>query len=330
MGSLSQRTRGLNPQIKLSSHRFVVTGASGFVGSSLCAQLENKYQCIPVSRASFYCPPNVLTLEMLTGDNGLDNLQKLRPTHLIHCAAIAHRRQPQNHAEHELIKRVNVDLPVLLAKIAIESGVRRFVFLSSVGVHGSFSQPGMAINEDSPLAPANAYAKSKADAENLLTSVLSNSTCELVILRPALVYGPHSIGNLKILRLAVDFCLPFPFSAISNRRSFVALPNLLSAIEHVSLHPHANGKAYLIADQEYVSTSELVKAIAKARCRPCLQFPVRQEILENLARLPLFGAKLKQLVYDLVIDSSKIRNELGWSQPVSQADALLDAFTRFN
>lgn len=312
----------------MSDHRFVVTGASGFIGSSLCARLQKKYECLPVSRNLVSRDLNAFTLEELLGGNGLDILRSFKPTHFIHCAAIAHRRQPKTNAEHALIKRVNVELPVQLARIAIESGVRRFIFLSSIGVHGSFSPRGMSINEGSPIAPASAYAKSKVDAEKSLASVLAHSSCELVILRPALAYGPHSIGNLRALRSAVDFCLPFPFSAICNRRSFVALPNLLSAIEHVSFHPHARNEAYLIADQEYISTSELIKVIAKARSRPCLQFPVPLRVLKKFTRLPLLGAKLKQLIDDLVIDSSKIRNELGWSQPVSQVDALLDAFGR--
>ena len=271
--------------------------------------------------------PYALTLDNLLSAPGVDSLRRCGATHFIHCAALAHRNQPRSHAALQHITRVNTQLPVRLARIAIESGVRRFVFISSAGVHGSSSLPSSSFNESSPIAPSNAYSNSKAEAERLLRSIFSNSSCELVILRPALVYGPMLIGNLRSLVSAVDCCIPFPFSAIRNRRSLVALSNLLSAIEHVSLHPSAAGQSYMVADREYISISALISFIAKARSRPCFQFPVPRLILSQIARIPFFDGKLNQLIGDLVIDSSKIRAELCWEQPVSQCDAMLEAFS---
>lgn len=309
------------------NYRFLITGASGFLGSSLSLYLQQKYVVFPVTRGLRDDTFNYISLEYLLGDSGLDILRSIRPTHLIHCAAIVHRNHECNSAELRLINSVNVDLPVSLARLAINAGVRRFVFLSSLGVHGARSLPGIPISEESPLNPMNAYSRSKVAAEKALFRLLDGSSCELSILRPALVYGPGAKGNLKTLSTAIDWCFPFPTASISNLRSFVALPNLLSAIEHVSLHPRAAGQIYLVSDSELVSTSSLIKMIARVRSRPSLQFPVPIIALEKFSCIPFVGVKIQQLTGDLVVDSSKIRSQLAWSQPVAQADGLAHAFS---
>ena len=308
--------------------RFAISGSSGYIGSSLCDHLSKSYYCLGISRRISSRNYDVLCLDDLLSSGGVELIRSNNISHFIHCAALAHSRSPRTYHEYRQILRINIDLTVKLALIALNSGVSRFVFISPVGVHVSSSN-GFSISETSPIQPENFYAESKALAEDILRSLFDNSSCELVILRPALVYGPDAIGNLRTLKIAVDLCIPFPLTLINNNRSLLALQNLISAVELASLHPSSPGHAYVVADRETISTSALISRIACIRSRPCFQFPVPKSLIALITRLSLVGVKkLRQLVDDLVIDSSKIRNQLGWEQPVSQADAIVNAFSK--
>jgi nucleoside-diphosphate-sugar epimerase len=201
------------------------------------------------------------------------------------------------------------------------------LFLSSIGVHGAATAPGEAISEASPLRPANPYAASKLEAERLIRRTLAGTATRFTILRPALVYGPGAPGNLALLRRCVDAGLPLPLAAVANRRSLIALPNLIALIHAVLLHPAAADRVYVAADAETIATPELIRLIARVRHRPCPLFTLPPLLLSAAGRLPVLGPKLLQLSGNLVVDSSRVRRDLGWHQPVDQGSALEAAFS---
>jgi nucleoside-diphosphate-sugar epimerase len=296
------------------SARIAITGASGFVGRALVAALEPRHAVFPVPRG------------LLSAAAPDASLARFAPTHLVHAAAIAHRRAPRRAAERRELHDVNVQMAGRTAELAARLGVERLLFLSSIGVHGAATAPGEAISEASPLRPANAYARSKLEAETLIRRTLESTATGCTILRPALVYGPGAPGNLAALCRWVDAGLPLPLAGVANRRSFIALVNLIDLITTALFAEAAAGRTYVAADAETIATPELIRLIARVRRRPSRLFALPAPLLGAAGRLPLLGPKLRQLSGHLVVDSALVRRELGWRQPLSQRDALEAAF----
>jgi nucleoside-diphosphate-sugar epimerase len=246
--------------------KVAVTGASGFVGRTLCAALAG-HEIVSVREADA----------------------------VVHLAAIAHR-----HASREELQRVNVDLAIQTAQEAAAAGAS-FVFLSSVKVHGESSRA--PFREDSPLAPQDTYAESKARAEQALRGIRG---LRLAVLRPPLVYGPGVKANFLALMKAVARGVPLPLASIRNRRSLLYVGNLADAI----IACLGKEGTYLLADGEPLSTAQLCREIGDALGRrPRLfSFP------------PLFLPE--KLAGSLEVEDALIRRTLGWRPPFTRAQGL--------
>jgi nucleoside-diphosphate-sugar epimerase len=312
----------------MSYPAFIVTGGQGFIGSALIRDISQHYQVLGVTSRRPPRPLGCIPYEDLWAFDGFHNDHSFAPTHLIHCAALAHRAPPRTDDDYAALVSINIELSVRLAYFAKCLGVKRFIFLSSIGVHGSSTRSGESINEASPLCPSNPYSATKCEAEAELHRCLDGTSCELTIVRPSLVFGPGMPGNLRSLIRAIDAGIPFPLQCIHNSRSFVSLANLLSAIRHVALHPRAGREVYVVADAETISTVGLIRSVSRIRGKPSRLFPVPAKLVRASRHLPLIGGKIGQLVDDLVVDSTKIRHQLGWQQPFSLAEALDHSFAR--
>jgi nucleoside-diphosphate-sugar epimerase len=227
---------------------------------------------------------------------------------VVHLAAIAHRSNP---IEGE-IRRVNCDAAVRLAEAAA-GFVRRFIFLSSVKVHGEDSGNG-TYAEDGALNPQDSYARSKLEAERALTETAARSGIELVIIRPPLVYGPEVKANFLRLLGWVDSGLPLPFASVRNRRSLIYLGNLVDAIARFAEHPAARGP-FLVRDEESVSTPELVSRIAHALERPARLFSAPPALLRVAGMIAGRRDEIQRLTGNLAIDSFRARRLLDWRPP---------------
>lgn len=310
-----------------TSIRFLVTGSNGFIGSRLALSLESCYHVRRVIRSGFVTSPSTFSLFDILDSSDDTKIRDFAPTHLIHCAGLAHRSFPRTSEQLSALKFANVLLPLQLARLAKRLKIQHFIFLSTIGVHGSSTLGDEAITEDTLMRPSNPYAMSKVLAEFELRNCLRDSCCNLSIIRPALVYGLGMPGNLRKLIKAIDAGFLFPFKSIYNRRSFVSLVNLISAIETVALCANSFGDSFVVADRESISTADLIRFISRVRNRHCRLLPVRPSLMRASTCLPLIGGALKQMIDDFVVDSSKIRQQLSWRQPLSQFAAMTQAFS---
>lgn len=220
---------------------------------------------------------------------------------------------------------VNVDLTLALARRAVANGVKRFVFLSSVKVNGEHTAPEQLFRPDDRPAPQDAYALSKWEAEQGLREIAKETGLEIVVIRPPLVYGPGVKGNFATLMRWVEKGVFLPLGAVHNRRSMIALENLVSFIalcaDQMS-SPQAQNQVFLVSDGTPVSTTELLQKIAFAYGRPGVLMPVPVSLMR-------FGASLvgkrniaDRLFESLAIDDSKARSILGWKPVVSMEEQL--------
>lgn len=243
---------------------------------------------------------------------------------VIHAAARSHIIQdkaPNPLAEY---RKVNVEGTLNLARQAAAAGVKRFIFISSIGVNGNANnQPFSA--DDVP-APAELYAQSKWEAEKGLWDITNNSGMELVIVRPPLVYGPDAPGNFGNLVRWVEKDIPLPLGAIHNKRSLVGLDNLVDLIITCIDHPAAANQVFLAGDGEDLSTSDLLRRVAKAMGKPSRLIPVPAGLLQLGATLLGKKAMAQRLLGSLQVDISKTRDLLGWTPPVSVDEGLRRCF----
>ena len=305
----------------------LLTGASGFVGKATLAQLQR----LPGThiRLALRQPLADFAREHQHMISGIDAnthwtsaLQGIDT--VVHLAARVHVMRDTATDPLAAFRAVNVDGTLALARQAVELGVRRFVYVSSVKVLGESNAPNSAFTEDSPSDARDPYGISKLEAENGLKSLAEQTGLDMVILRPPLVYGPGVGANFQALMRAVQRGIPLPLGSIHNQRSLVSVHNLASAICLCTHHAKAINQTFLISDQRDLSTPELVRGIAKAMGRPARLLPVPPTLLNVLGKLTGRSAAVQRLCGDLRVDSKKISQLLGW-QPVLTVQEALDA-----
>ncbi len=306
----------------------LVTGASGYIGTALCLELAAKgYSVKGVGRTKIE-PPNLF--DYMTFDLENDGLHELvrEQDCIVHLAGRAHMLGETASISSDKYREVNTDLSVRLAQAAIEAGVKRFVFISSIGVNGCFTLD-CPFSEKSLPAPKTPYAISKYSAEIELQALVAKSPMELVIIRPPLVYAGNAPGNFFRLMKLVSTGLPLPFRGVKNSRSMIALQNLVDFIQVCTTHPAAAGEVFLVSDNYEFSTSEIIRSLAQGMQKNVVLMPFFDPLMR--AALSLIGKRTiySQLYGSLVIDSSKARSLLGWVPPFDARQCLIDAGSNF-
>lgn len=305
----------------------LVTGANGFIGSRLCYIAKGQGLSVAkVLRSS--CSDN----DFIVGgiDGATDYTSALEGIDcVVHLAARVHVMQDTQQEALDEYRKINVDGTLNLARQAVDAGVKRFIFLSSIKVNGESTKPGQLFTADGISNPQDAYAVSKEEAECGLFELSMQSKMEVVCIRPPLVYGPGVKANFAAMMYWLYKGIPLPFGVIHNKRSVVALDNLVDLILTCMEHPAAGNQVFLVSDGEDLSTTELLRRTAVALGRSPRLLPVPQELLQFAFRLLGKRDLAQRLCGSLQVDISKTCTMLGWSPLVSVDEGLLMAAEAF-
>jgi nucleoside-diphosphate-sugar epimerase len=241
---------------------------------------------------------------------------------VIHLAARVHVMNDVARDPLEEYRNANTLATIHLAQEAAKAGVKRFIYLSSIKVNGEETAFGKSYSEDSVPAPIDPYGVSKWEAELGLEKVCVQTGMEFVIIRPPLVYGPGVKANFQKLMGLVAKGLPLPLGAVHNQRSMLALDNLVSFIAVVTTNPLAANQRFLLSDGQDVSTSQLLRLLAKGMGKSIWLLPVSVFILRAAAQVLGASAAADRLLGSLQIDSSKARQLLQWQPPISAEEGI--------
>jgi nucleoside-diphosphate-sugar epimerase len=303
-----------------------VSGANGFVGLRLCQELLAEgchvRGAVRSSAGAAKLPKGTEAIKVdaigphTNWAGKLDGIDTV-----IHLAARVHVMKETTDDPLSEFRYVNKAGTEHLARAAAKAGVRRLMYISTIKVNGERTI-GVPFTEDDEPAPEDPYAISKWEAEQALQRISSESGLEIVVVRPPLVYGSGVKGNFLRLMQWVDRGIPLPFGMVRNRRSLIALDNLVDLLVRCVESPQAAGQTFLVADGEDLSTAELVSRIAKALGRRARLFPFPPLLLRLGAKLLRMEGVSNRLCGSLVVDSSKVNDLLYWHPPVSVRDGL--------
>ena len=298
----------------------LVTGANGFLGRAVLAALEERGIPVRAAVRTLGLNHDVAVGDIGPSTNWVSAMEGVDT--IVHTAARTHVMNESALDPLSEYRKVNVEGTLNLARQAATANVRRFIFISSVKVNGEKSPPGRPFLMDDPPAPSDAYAVSKWEAEVGLARVAKDTGMEVVIIRPPLVYGPGVRANFLRMMRWVNSGMPLPLGSIHNKRSLVALDNLVDLIMVAIEHPAAANQTFFASDGEDLGTTELLQQLGTALGKPARLIPVPVTVLNFIASL--LGRKhlAQRLCASLQIDISKTRALLGWEPPVSVNEAL--------
>jgi len=303
----------------------LVTGANGFVGSELCARMVRDGLAVRGAvRTLSSLPDDIDAIAIGCLSSETDWTAALRSIdQVVHLAARVHFMKDKSADPLADFYRVNVEGTANLARQAAVAGVRRFVYLSSIKVNGECTQEGRPFTADDAPAPEDPYGISKHEAEQALRQIAAETGMEVVIIRPPLVYGPGVKANFKSMMRWLARGVPLPLAAVTqNRRSLIALDNLVDFIVTCLNHPAAANQTFLVSDGEDLSTAELLQRMGTAMGYPVRLFYVPQPLLRFGAKLLNKSGIYQRLLGSLQLDIFKTRLLLGWTPPISVAEGL--------
>jgi nucleoside-diphosphate-sugar epimerase len=298
--------------------RVLVTGCNGFVGSHLLRQLANcGYPMRGAVRQKWASTSDTIeTVEVGDFTLATDWSQALKDIDcVVHCAARAHVLK-DTHADPEAaFLATNTHATLHLARQSVAAGVRRLVFVSSIGVNGQETADRPFSHQDE-AAPTTAYARSKWAAEVDLMQLSEETGLQVVIVRPPLVRGIGAKGNLAVLERAISLGLPLPLGSVRhNRRDFVSIDTLCSLLELCLRHPLAPGNTFLVCDGAPLSTADLIREMGQAVGKSARLLPFPPALLKLGLELTGRGHMASQLLGNLEIDQQHTRDILDWSPP---------------
>lgn len=306
--------------------KVLLTGSNGFLGKYLAQFLvEKDYSVLAHTRkAQTFDHHNITNINFDLNDN-LDNIDLNQIEVIIHCAGRAHVMNETAASPLEAYRQTNVQGTLNLAQKAVQSGVKRFIYLSSIKVNGEQTttqafRPNDDVHTDDP------YGLSKYEAEQALLALSQRSGLEVVIIRPVLIYGPKVKANFKSMVSLANKKFPLPIGCLDNKRSMVSVYNLADLIHTCMTHPNANREVFLASDQDDISVKQLFVKLAKYQNNKLLMLPIPKSLIGLLASLVGKKAVASRLCSELIVDTTKNTQFLGWTAPYSVDESLQKIF----
>lgn len=297
--------------------KILVTGATGFIGRALMVELDRRgyRDLVTLGRSSLpgfsFFPADLASSTDFS--IALDGVETI-----IHLGGMSSVSPGQENEAHD----VNCDATTHLARQAALAGVKRFIFISSAKVLGEASLPGQCLSEGDDLRPLDAYARSKAAAEQGLISIAAHSSMHISILRPPLVYGARAQGNVRALLSLAASSLPLPLGAASAPRSMLYVGNLVDCIIHCLSVQIPSGQVFHVTDGQSTSVAELIRSVRSSRGRRSFLVPVPAAVMLFLLKLLGKSRMAEQLFCPLVLCDEHSRESLSWVPPFSTAEGL--------
>ena len=314
----------------MNAPKILVTGASGFVGEAVVFRLLLDKKFIPIAAARGATRLNGLCAVVpfeLTDSKALPNLNDVQV--VIHAAARVHVMNETAADALTEFRKVNVEGTLRLARRAAESGVKRFIFISSIKVNGESTVLGKPFKANDFPAPADPYGVSKYEAEEALKQLSFDTGMEVVIIRPPLVYGPGVRANFLSMMRWLNKGIPLPLGAIGNQRSLVAIGNLVDLIVTCIDPPQAANQTFLVSDGEDLSTPQLLRRLAKALGKKPWLLPLPTQLLKFAASILNKQSIAERICSSLQVDISKNRALLGWTPPINLNEAMRQTAAHF-
>ncbi|QSX36026.1 NAD-dependent epimerase/dehydratase family protein [Shewanella sedimentimangrovi] len=295
--------------------KVLLTGASGFIGQHVSSP-EIKFRRVIRGQKNKFHRDDFFYIDKLDNltswDGAFTNIDAI-----IHLAGVAHSKTT-NLQDYQSI---NVDGTLHLANEAAKAGVKRFIFVSSIGVNGTFTRGSPFLSTSKP-SPHNEYTQSKYLAELGLEKIASKTKMELVVIRPTLVYGPQAPGSFGMLSRLVSQIRVLPFSLVENRRDFISVQNLVDLLITCVKHPNAAGHIFLASEGETVSIKQFTNAIAKGKGHKLIQLPLFIWLIRLIGTVVGKSKMVEQLIGDLEVDSSNLKDILDWTPPYTMEESM--------
>ncbi len=304
----------------------LITGSNGFLGQYLCQHLaEQSYRILAQTRKPQKFTHSAVTNINFDLNDDLDNIDLSQVDVIAHCAGRAHVMNETATSPLDAYRQTNVQGTLNLAKKAVQSGVKRFIYLSSIKVNGeqTTNEPFKSsdlVNTDDP------YGLSKYEAEQELLKLSKETGLEVVIIRPVLIYGPNVKANFKSMVGLANKKIPLPIGCLDNKRSMVSLYNLVDLIHVCMTHPKAKNEVFLASDQDDISVKQLFEKLAYHQNNNLIILPVPKSLIAFLASLVGKKAMASRLCSELIVDTSKNTQLLGWTAPYTVDTSLQKMF----
>ncbi len=303
----------------------LITGATGFVGRVLVDRVLESPRCVRVALRQdsnlFSSEVDKVIVENLAAKTNWGKALE-QVDAVVHLAARVHVMQDSVSNPLEEFRKVNTEGTLNLARQAAEAGVKRFVFISSIKVNGEFTKDGTPFTAMDVPAPQDPYGVSKLEAEQGLLVLAKETGMEVVIIRPPLVYGPGVKANFLKMMAGLNKGIPLPLGAVHNKRSLVALDNLVDLILTCIEHPAAANETFLVSDDEDLSTPELLQRMAASMGKSARLLPVSEWLIKFGAALLGKSGIAQRLLSSLQLDITKTKEVLSWTPPISVDEGL--------
>jgi UDP-glucose 4-epimerase len=293
----------------------LITGGGGFLGTHLIEKLDSNNISVLDRNELKFSNTVAFFSGVIDGQSSYDQAL-LNSSIVIHCAARVHIMDDESASPLDDYREVNTRGTLNLARQAVEAGVKRFIFISSIKVNGEATRLGKPFRANDKRSPQDFYGQSKSEAEEQLLQLAKETGLEVVIIRPTLIYGPGVKANFASLFNLVSKGLPLPFGCIkNNQRSLVSVQNLVDLIITCIDHPKAVNQVFLVSDDNDVSTASMVKEMSKALGKPNRLVPVPSWCYHLVGKV--FGKQdvVNRLLGSLQVDISHTKVTLGWVPP---------------